>query len=303
MSSSANGMTPTLFSVSYAGLWGQTYLDLPAFIRKAATLGYKAVELMGKRPHLSVLDADDDALDRLANTAREAGIEIATIAGYTDFTSGLQAAEVPFVEMQVAYVERLAHMAARLGARTLRVFTGYATAPEAYGADWNKCVVAIRECAAVAEAHGVTLGVQNHHDVGVAWETYLEFLNAVDHANCRAMFDPWAPALHGDDLRACAEALAPYMVQTTLADYVRLRRFAYMPGLVNYKSLPEMVLAVSLGEGFVDLESFFDGLRAGAFTGHVAYEMCSPLRGGGSEENLDATAKASLAKIQALIAG
>jgi hypothetical protein len=46
-------MIPTLFSVSYAGLWGQQTLDLESFIRKAATLGYSAVELMAKRPNLS----------------------------------------------------------------------------------------------------------------------------------------------------------------------------------------------------------------------------------------------------------
>ena len=49
--------------------------------------------------------------------------------------------------------------------------------------------------------------------------------------------------LHGDDLRTCAKALAPHMVQTTLADYVRLPRFAYMPELVNYRELPAMVHA------------------------------------------------------------
>jgi len=48
-------MIPTLFSVSYAGLWGQHALELPAFMRKPAALGYEAVELMAKRPHLSVL--------------------------------------------------------------------------------------------------------------------------------------------------------------------------------------------------------------------------------------------------------
>ena len=42
-------MIPTLFSVSYAGLWGQHRLDLVSFIRKAGALGYRAVELMGKR--------------------------------------------------------------------------------------------------------------------------------------------------------------------------------------------------------------------------------------------------------------
>jgi sugar phosphate isomerase/epimerase len=63
-----------------------------------------------------------------------------------------------------------------------------------------------------------------------------------------------------------------------------------------------MVRAVPLGEGFVDLRAFFRGLKEGGFDGYVAYEMCSPLQGGGSEANLDATASASLKKIQELMA-
>jgi sugar phosphate isomerase/epimerase len=143
--------------------------------------------------------------------------------------------------------------------------------------------------------------VQNHHDTAIAWESYLEFLHEVDHPNCKAMFDPWAPALHGDDMEACAKALAPLMVQTTLADYVRLRRFNYLPSLVNYAPQPDAVRAVPLGEGFVALEPFFAGLKAGGFDGYVAYEMCSPLRGGGSEENLDDAATRSLARIRELM--
>ncbi len=294
-------MIPTLFSVSYAGLWGQHALDVESFIRKAAGLGYSAVELMAKRPHLSVLDADDAALDRIRHRAKEHRIEIATIAGYTDFTAGKTSAEVPFVEMQVLYVRQLAQIARKLGARIVRVFTGYSTAEEAYHEDWRTCVRAIRECAAVAEGAGVMLGVQNHHDTAVSTEAYIEFLNDVDHPNCKAMFDPWAPALHGDDLGACAKLLAPRMVQTTLADYVRLKRWAYMPGLVNYRSAPDMVRAVPLGQGIVDLKGFFEGLREGGFKGYVAYEMCSPLRGGGGEANLDETASVSLDVIRKLI--
>ena len=89
-------------------------------------------------------------------------------------------------------------------------------------------------------------------------------------------------------------------LQTTLADYVRLPRFAYQPGLVNYTSLDAMVRAVPLGEGFVDLGGFFRGLRDGGFDGYVAYEMCSPVRGGGGEENLDRYARVALERIKAL---
>ena len=295
-------MVPTLFSVSYAGLWGQASLDIEAFVHKAAALGYDAVMLMGKRPHLSVLDLSEERLASLRQAAAAADVEIATVAGYTDFTAGRTAAEVPFVEMQVAYVDALARLGNALGAKLVRVFTGYTTDAEAYSADWDTCVRAIRECAAVAEQHGVVLGVQNHHDVGVSAEAYLEFIHDVDHHNCRAMFDPWSVALHGEDLYACAKTMAPYMVQTTLADYVRLKRFAYVPGLINYREMSAMVRAVPLGEGFVDLEAFFAGLREGGFDGYVAYEMCSPLRGGGGIENLDATARKALEKIRQLTA-
>jgi sugar phosphate isomerase/epimerase len=44
---------------------------------------------------------------------------------------------------------------------------------------------------------------------------------------------------------------------------------------------------VPFGDGFIDYEGFFRGLREGGFDGIATYEMCAPLRGGGSMENLD----------------
>lgn len=296
-------MTPTLFSVSYAGAWGQHKLSVSDFLRKAAALGYAAVELGGKRPHLSPLDyRDEESLVEIRKTARDLKLEIATIAGYTDFTAGRNATEVPLVEMQLAYVRELSRMARALGAKIVRVFSGYSGDLSQAQADWDRCVKALREAAEIAAEFGVLLGLQNHHDVGVSTAGYEELLNDVGHPNLRAMFDPWAVALHGDDLYQSARRLAPRMVQTTLADYVRIDRYAYQPQLINYQRLdPPLVRAVPLGEGFVDQEAFFAGLREGGFNGYVAYEMCSPLRGGGSEENLDAAAAKSLNVIQRLI--
>jgi len=45
-------MKLSLFSVSYAGFWGQHQLTLPEFIEKSAQLGYDSVMLAGKRPHI-----------------------------------------------------------------------------------------------------------------------------------------------------------------------------------------------------------------------------------------------------------
>jgi hypothetical protein len=55
-------MQLSLFSISYAGLWGQARLELPEFIRHAAELGYSSVMIAGKRPHLSPLDAGEEKL-------------------------------------------------------------------------------------------------------------------------------------------------------------------------------------------------------------------------------------------------
>lgn len=294
-------MVPTLFSVSYAGYWGQHRLDLPHFFRKAAALGYAAVEIGGKRPHLSPLDTDEGVLAELRAAAQTAGIEIATIAAYTDFTAGRATPEVPHVELQLAYVDRLSSMARALGAKIVRVFSGYSPEAASHQADWDKCVKALSEAASLAADRGVTLGLQNHHDLGLAVDAYEMLLDDVGHPNLKAMFDPWSAALIGDDLYRAALRLAPRMVQTTLADYVRIDRYAYEPSLVNYRRLePAMVRAVPIGEGFIDFQAFFAGLKEGGFQGYVAYEMCSPLRGGGSEANLDAAAGKSLAKIQAL---
>ena len=110
-----------------------------------------AVELGGKRPHLSPLDfPTEESLRPIRALADSLGVEVATIAGYTDFTVGHKSLEVPLVEMQVAYVRDLARMAKALGAKIVRVFTGYFTEPTAYQADWTKCVTALQECAEVA---------------------------------------------------------------------------------------------------------------------------------------------------------
>ena len=63
-------MQPCLFSVSYAGSWGQASLSLPQFIRRAGELGYRAVMLGGKRPHLSPLDATPEFVGRIKNFGR-----------------------------------------------------------------------------------------------------------------------------------------------------------------------------------------------------------------------------------------
>lgn len=293
-------MKPVLFSVSYAGLWGQAALDLKAFVSHAAELGYPAVELMGKRPHLSVLDFGPAEVENLAEHCRACGVEVACIAGYTNFTGGAESGEVPFAEMQVSYVGALARSARALGCGLVRVFTSYDRPDMAPAQNWSRTVAAIRECCDVAAGLGVTIGIQNHHDVAVHSKALLELLHDIDRPNARLMFDAWSPCLRGEPAYETARAMAPYTVHTTFADYVRLPRYTYDPALVNYRPAePDLVRAVAMGDGDLPNADFLRGLRDGGFDGNVAYEMCSPLRGAGSPENLDRCARRFLEWLEA----
>src|SRR5262249_20160848 len=225
---------------------------------------------------------------------REAGVRCPVVAAYTDF-GGTVAAEVPFLEMQIAYVESLCRLGARLGASGVRVFTAYAVPGQGGPAGWRQSVSCLREVCDRAAALEMTVAVQNHHDAGVHTTALLELLHDVDRPNCKLGFDAWSPALRGEDLYEAARTAAPYTAITTNADYIRLPRYRYRPEWVNYERVgPDWVRAVPLRTVPVDYDAFFRGLRDGGFEGGATYEMCSPVRGGGSIENLDACATAYL---------
>jgi sugar phosphate isomerase/epimerase len=280
-------MKTALHSVSYAGLWGQARLDLTEFIDKATTLGFDGLMLMAKRPHLSVLDHDVEKCAAIRSQVSELGIKVVCLAGYTDFGMGSDRADIPIGEMQVLYVRELARLARALDCNLVRIFTGYDDRRTPYDGQWTACVGQLKQCARAARAFDVTVGVQNHHDTAVHYESLAELIEEIDEPNCKAMFDAWAPALQGDDLARAVRRLAPHIVHTTVADYVRRPRFRYQPALVNYTPDTDAVRAVPMGDGFIDYRTFFAALNEIGYRGYVAYEMCSPLRGGGSEANLD----------------
>ena len=103
-------MTPALHSVSYAGYWGQAALNLPQFIARAAKLGYASVTLVGKRPHLSPLEATPELIASLKAALKKAHLRCDVMAGYTNLAQPVGAGcEVPLIEFQIAYVESVSY--------------------------------------------------------------------------------------------------------------------------------------------------------------------------------------------------
>ncbi len=284
-----------LHSVSYLGIWrGQTALSVDEFLLKAKELGYEGVMLVAKRPHVSPHDYDKAARARLKAKIDSLGLTLVGLAGYTDFTAGIDKPGIPNAEIQAAWVGEIAELARDLGTNMVRVFTGYERPGIPYDKQYGEVLAGLKMAGKLAAQFGVTLVVQNHHDIALHHDAMYWLLKEVNMPNVLAGWDAWSPTLEGlskDEIRQSILKMKPYIVNTIAADYQVHPRFIYENALTNYMAEQPVMRAMPMGQGIIDYKTWFETLREIGYQGWVVYEMCEVLDGGGSIENLDKTAK------------
>ena len=287
-----------LHSVSYLGIWrGQTKLTVDEFLVKAKELGYEGVMLVAKRPHVSPHDYDKAARAKLKAKIDSLGLTLVAMAGYTDFTAGIDKPGIPNAEIQATWVGEIAELAKDLGTDMVRIFTGYERPGVAYDKQYAEVVSGLKMAGKLAAEHGITLAVQNHHDIALHHDAMSWLLKEVNLPNVMAGWDAWSPVLEGltpEELRESILMMKPFIVNTIAADYVAHPRYSYVNHLTNYKAEQPAMRAVPMGQGIIDYKTWFDTLKEIGYQGWVVYEMCEVLDGGGSMENMDKTAKAFL---------
>jgi sugar phosphate isomerase/epimerase len=284
-----------LHSVSYMGIWrGQATLTVDEFLVKAKQLGFDGVMLAAKRPHVSLIDYDDAARQKLRARIKELGLELVCLAGYCDFAAGIDKAGIPNVEIQAIYIGELARLARDLGTGMVRIYTGYERADVPYDKQYECVVEGLKMAGKIAAKYNVTLAVQNHHDIALHHDAMKWLLDEVNLPNVKAAFDCWSPTLEGlspKEIKKAIYTMKPYIVHTTTADYKELPRYKYEITHTNYVKQESQLRAVPIGEGFLDYKTFINTLKEIGYQGYIAYEMCEVLDGGGSIENLDNAAK------------
>ena len=284
-----------LHSVSYLGIWrGQTPLSVDEFLVKAKELGYEGVMLVAKRPHVSPHDYDKAARARLKAKIDSLGLTLVGLAGYTDFTAGIDKPGIPNAEIQASWVGEIAELAKDLGTDMVRIFTGYERPGVPYDKQYAEVVAGLKMAGKLAAEHGVTLAVQNHHDIALHHDAMYWLLKEVNMHNVLAGWDAWSPVLEGltpEQQRESILKMKPYIINTIVADYVTHPRFTYVNNLTNYQTEQPVMRAVPVGQGIIDYKNWMNSLKEIGYQGWVVYEMCEVLDGGGSIENLDKTAK------------
>ena len=284
-----------LHSVSYLGIWrGQTPLSVDEFLVKAKELGYKGVMLVAKRPHVSPHDYDKAARARLKAKIDSLGLTLVGLAGYTDFTAGIDKPGIPNAEIQATWVGEIAELAKDLGTNMVRIFTGYERPDVPYDKQYAEVVAGLKMAGKLAAEHGITLAVQNHHDIALHHDAMYWLLKEVNMPNVMAGWDAWSPVLEGltvEQQRESILKMKPFIINTIVADYVTHPRFTYVNNLTNYQAKQPVMRAVPVGQGIIDYKNWMNTLKEIGYQGWVVYEMCEVLDGGGSVENLDKTAK------------
>ena len=287
-----------LHSVGYSGAWrGQAVLSVDEFLLKAKELGFDGVMLGAKRPHVSMIDYNAADRQKLKARIKDLGLELVCIAGYNDFTAGVDRSGIPNVEIQALYIGELARLARDLGTNMVRIFTGYERPGVPYEKQYAMVVEGLKMAGKIAAGYGVTLVVQNHHDIAVHHDAMKWLLDEVNMPNVKAAFDCWAPTMEGlssEEIKKAIYTMKPYIFHTTVADYEKLPRFRYDSEQTNYVPLLPENRLVPTGEGYLDYKTFIGTLKEIGYQGYIAYEMCAELKGGGSIENLDKTAKTFL---------
>jgi sugar phosphate isomerase/epimerase len=284
-----------LHSVSYLGIWrGQTQLSVDEFLVKAKELGYDGVMLVAKRPHVSPHDYDKSARARLKAKIDSLGLTLVGLAGYTDFTAGIDKPGIPNAEIQAAWVGEIAELAKDLGTNMVRIFTGYERPGVPYDKQYAEVVAGLKMAGKLAAEHGVTLAVQNHHDIALHHDAMYWLLKEVNMPNVLAGWDAWSPVLEDLTLEQQRESILkmkPFIINTIVADYVTHPRYTYINNLTNYQAEQPVMRAVPVGQGIIDYKNWINTLKEIGYQGWIVYEMCEVLDGGGSIENLDKTAK------------
>jgi sugar phosphate isomerase/epimerase len=290
-----------LHSISYSGLWrGQSFLSVDDFLVKSKELGYEGVILMAKKPHLT-LDMSKEERARIKKKISDLGLTLVALAGYSDFTAGLDRIGIPHTEIQAAYIGKVAELAADLGTNMVRIFTGYEREGIPYDRQYAIVVEALQMAAREAQKFNVTLVVQNHHCIALHHDAMYWLMQEVNMPNVKVGWDAWAPNLQGlsqDEIKASIKKVQPYIALTIAADYVEIPRYRYDNHLTNYFQEGSVMRATQMGKGIINYDVFFSTLKEIGYQGYIAYEMCEVLEGGGSMQNLDFTAKEFLKYVQ-----
>jgi sugar phosphate isomerase/epimerase len=248
-------------------------MSLAEWFRMAARLGLDGADL--SVAHLT--SREPAFLRDLQRAAADAGISLAMVVTYSDFTHP----DPRYRAQQVDELRTWVDVAARLGATFLRVTAGQAhpDVAEPDGLQW--AVEGLTACLAEARSAGVRLVYENHKR-GSTWQRddftqpaarFLEVVRRTRGTGLEVLFDTANCLALQDDPSAVLEQVLDRVGAVHVSDIAR--RGAFEPTVI--------------GTGAAPLRSLVERLQQGGFDGWISIEEASRTGEQGFREGVEFT--------------
>ena len=153
---------------------------------------------------------------------------------------------------------------------------------------------ALQEACEMAADYGVTVGIQNHSCIASHPDSLLDMVRDIGMPNAKVVLDAPYITAHNEPIRETVLKFDNLIAHSHLTDFVRRVKHRYLPETVSFEENGEEFVGITPGQGPTDYREFVGALKDTGYSGWLAYEMCSPLVGGGAEENLDRCATETL---------
>ena len=273
------------------GAGGETQLSV---IRRAAQLGFDAIEFTDLQPHDGSSEADYAA--RLRDEAARCGIEISAYAVGADLLGGCGGD----LAAEVERLHRKVDVAAILGAKILRHDAAFVF-PDARGYRGFASVLprlaeGCRAVTAYAAEKGVKTAAENHGTFCQDSDRVEQLVNTVAHDNFGLLVDMGNFLCVDEDPAAAVGRTAPYAFHVHAKDFLRKAAEQPDPGEGFFLTRGGARLrGTVLGHGVVPVKSCLAALRAAGYDGTVSLEF------EGAEE-VDYALRAGLAYLRRLLA-
>lgn len=253
-------MRACLCTISYR----EKLLDVA--LEAAARIGFEAVELWGREPHVSE-EFDESRIKGIRNQLQELGLTAPVFGSYLYF------GKTGHLEDNATLADTL-HTAHGLHAPIVRVWASDVPSAKASEEVWQTTVAQAREACDRAAKMNVLFAAEMHDntlaDTGPSARRLIEEVNC---PNFRLNFQI-STDFHEDQL-ARLDMVLPYVVHVHCQNYVPNDNPGALPA---YKRAP-------LSDGHADYKLLMERLKGAGYTGHVAVEFAAE-EGPGKEPSL-----------------
>jgi len=275
-----------LYTVTFSGAWYEgPGLALDQVLELAKAMGYSGVEIGAKRPHANPMDLDAKARERIRHQARDLGLDIPAIGGYSNLASPITEQR----ENELLVAREQIKLARDLGAPVLRVFAAWRGITFRYGnatyditrrhssegpdvtylEQWAWVKECLRELADFAGEMGVTLALQNHEPLLRDHLDVLDMIREVNSPALKACLD--CPLLTNQDDAYVREA-----VQAT----GKLQVHSHYGGEFDEADGKAVQRPVRFSRrSLFNYPAFVKALEEIGYTGYLTYEFCHPCLG------------------------